>query len=139
MPHPIMNSMISRALVLSTSCLLAACVSSGSGTLAHSTAKKVVYLRPSASERAPTYQPRITGALEAAGFKVVTTPGAPYAVSLEMSGGFGISCSIVLYREGVPVVSGRGVNTGFGTAIARDVAYDHVFSMAIRQFEQRLK
>ena len=127
-------------------CLLTlmACSSTGAGRLSSPipfspATPKIVSLRPSHEERAVELMPGLTDALKRAGFAVTAGGGAPYEVGVTFAGGgFDLSCSIVLYEKGVPVVSGKGVNPGWGVWIARSSAYRGVFAAALREVSQRL-
>jgi hypothetical protein len=118
--------------------LISSCASSGTGRLS-STPAKTVFIRPGTSDRVAEYVPELASQLRSAGFSVVSTPSATYEVALNLnSGGTDLSCSIVMYERGVPVVSGRASNIGFGTWLARGAAYQQVFSAALRQFSKRI-
>ena len=129
--------------VLLLSLLLGACSSTGSGRLSSASGaahSKTVYLRPSADERAAEFLPEVTAELRAAGFAVTSNPEAPYQVAVTFGGGgFDLRCSIIMYEHGVPVVSGKGVNPGWGVWLARNAAYEGVFSGALRQFSARVR
>ncbi len=130
------------ALILLTFSL-ASCSSTGSGGLdstGGTHTSKVVYLRPNYTERAVEYMPELTSTLRAAGYTVTSMNGAPYEVSVTFAGGgFDLTCSIVMYERGVPVVSGKGVNPGWGVWLARNKAYRGVFQGALRQFTKRIQ
>lgn len=84
--------------------------------------------------------PALTSELRAAGFTVTSNSTAPYEVAMTMAGGgFDLSCSIVMYHHGVPIVSGKGVNPGWGVWLARNGAYSGVFYSALREFKKRIR
>ena len=130
------------ALLGLLACFGFGCSTTGSGRLPAAsivpTSKRVV-LRPNTETRAAELMPEVTAALHRAGFVVVSDGPAPYEVSVEFAGGgWDLTCSIVMYQNGVPVVSGKGVNPGWGVWLARDRAYRGVFEGALKQFEERL-
>jgi len=100
----------------------------------------MVLLRPNADERAAEFMPEVTSALKAEGFSVTASGPATYEVGVTFAGGgFDLSCSIVLYERGVPVVSGKGNNPGWGVWLARDGAYQGVFEAALEEFSKRIQ
>ncbi len=123
-------------------CVMVSCTSAGSGRLSSSSisaSSKRVHLVPNTEERATEYMPDVTAALRKAGFTVVSDRSAPYEVAVTFAGGgFDLTCSIVMNERGVPVVSGKGVNNGFGTWMVRDQAYRGVFEAALKEFSGRI-
>ena len=138
-----MKSIACSLFVLLLGILFTSCSSTGSGRLASSAiaqSSKSVFLRPNSNERATEFMPELTSELRAAGFTVTSSNAAPYEVAMTLAGGgFDLTCSIVMYERGVPVVSGKGVNPGWGVWLARNSAYRGVFSSALRQFSQRIQ
>ena len=148
--HPYQNAALNHmktifglAIIVLVSCLLISCSSTGVGELDSSQiphSAKTVFLRPNTDERAAEYMPEVTAKLRAAGFSVTSTNSAPYDVAVVWAGGgFDLTCSIVMYEHGVPIVSGKGVNPGWGVWLARDKAYRGVFKMALKQFSKRIQ
>lgn len=122
--------------------LFAGCSATGSGGLNASSVnsnQKRVVLRPNTDARAAEHMPEVTAALRRNGFVVVSEGTAPYEVRVSfVGGGWDLTCSIIMYEKGVPIVSGKGTNPGFGVWMARDGAYRGVFQRALSQFEERL-
>jgi len=120
---------------------LQGCTSSGSGGLTGGMARpdRVVYVKPSSDSRAQGFMPELVSTLRQAGFKVVNDPEAPYVAELRFSGGgWDLTASIVMFENGVPVVSGKGHNPGIGVWLARGAAYNGVFRGALDQFAERI-
>ncbi len=136
-----MHSTLRFALLFLAGALFSACISNSTGTApeARITQPKTVAFLPFDSDRASDYVPKVKSALQAAGFTVVAPSQAAYKVELSMGGGWSISCSITLSKNGARLVQGNAVNTGFGTALARTTSYDNLFDNALEQFKRQLE
>jgi len=138
----IMNTLSRLIFQIVLSCLAVGCSTSGSGRISSSAISQTdrrVVMNSNTEERIAELMPELTATLRNAGFDVVSSGPASYRVSVTFAGGgFDLTCSIVMYKDGVPVVSGKGVNPGLGVWLARDSAYKGVFEGALKQFEARL-
>jgi hypothetical protein len=136
------NKIMMLVVICLVACLSMGCSTSGSGQLNASaipSSDKIVVFRPNTEPGAVEYMPEVTESLRRTGFVVVSEGTAPYEVSVIFAGGgWGLTCAIVMYHRGVPIVSGKGVNPGWGVWLARDSAYRGVFEGALKQFEERL-
>lgn len=122
--------------------VLQSCSSQGFGSLAAGQSQlshKVVYVVPNLEPRAMEYMPEVASVLRESGFTVSPDPLAPFKVQVTFAGGgFDLSCTILMSEKGVPVASGKGVNPGWGVWLARDKAYQGVFSGALKEFSRRI-
>lgn len=68
-----------------------------------------------------------------------TATGSPrYTTALSIEGAVSRTCTITLYDAGVPVVSAKSTNPGFGTWLARGMADENIFNSSIEKFDAAL-
>lgn len=117
--------------------VLTSCLSFSSGQVSQTGVKKGDVLLPPLGEY-DEYLPELTRVLRKHGFNPVGRGEAPYSLSLYVGGGASMTSRIMLFREGVPVVTAKANNPGFGTWLARGSARSLLFRDSLEQFDELL-
>lgn len=122
--------------------LLSGCATSSSyQASAQQRSSRGTVLMPSGTkaEGYEEYIPELATALRRHGFTPVSSGESRYTVSLYIGGGFGVKSQIVLYDHGVPVITAKASNPGFGAWLIRGVVLRSLFNSSLERFEQELE